>query len=146
MDTFNSIILDDERSIFVISGDRESSNEIANLFKRIGSANISKEHLRGNPPYANKEEFLKLAYSKFLDTTITTNDFDKLEGSNLKEIVSGDYFHLGETVKDELFDAVPSSKKLIIFVGETVPNETIFDREKALVLGQNLCMFERSND
>lgn len=132
MDTFNSIILDVEKSIFVISGDRESFNEIAKLFKRIGSVNISKEHLCGNPPYANKEEFLKLAYSKFLNTTITTNDFDELKGSNIKEIVSGDYFHLGETVKDELFDAVPPSKKLIIFLEEIMPNGTIFDREKGL--------------
>jgi len=130
----NSIVYD-EKSIFILYGNNNKLYDIWNYFLQIGAVILDESRiLQGRPRYgySNKDNFYKTAYSKFLVLN-DFNNFKMLSPSKLKEIVSGNDFQIGKIfMQESILVEHPSKKKLIIFAGETIPNETIFDTEKDL--------------
>lgn len=129
-----SIVYEKQKSIFVLFGDREKLNDIWDYFQNIGAAELEVFRILQGfiNVYLDTDDFYKKAYSKFLIIR-EFDDFEKLSSEKLKEIVSGEYFQVGKLLYQEcvLVDN-PSKKKLIIFAGETIPNDTILENQSAL--------------
>jgi len=128
----NDIIFEEKKSIFVLFGNRNVLADVLDYFQRVGAVWLSDEHLVKRMAWPNEDVFYKRAYAKFL--TVTDFDrFDLIKPSILKEIVAGETFMVGKFLAREyVFLKRVSSKKLLIFAGEVLPKETVFDTDKAL--------------
>jgi hypothetical protein len=129
IDEINNSIIYEKKNIFVLFGNQKIMNDIWDYFQHIGAVELEESRILQGPIncYLDEDDFYKKAYAKFLVVRDFV-DFKNLSGKKIKAIVSGDYFNVGQVIWKKMFIERPPSKKLIIFAGETIPDDTILSQ------------------